>query len=88
MTEPNGFVSARIVEAVVRTSGVGPLELPPLQNVVDTDALDALYARTSDHAGSAPAMRFWYAGYRVHVRSATDIEVRGPSGGAGEPTEE
>ena len=72
----------------MRTSGVGPPELPPLQNVVDTDALDALYARTSDDAGSAPAMRFWYAGYRVHVRSATDIEVRGPSGGAGEPTEE
>jgi hypothetical protein len=87
MTEPDGPVSARVVEAVARTSGVDPLELPPLQNAVDTDALDALYARASDDAGSAPAMRFSYAGYRVHVRPATGIEVREPVGGADEPTE-
>ncbi len=87
MIDPDGPVSARIVEAVARTSGVDPLELPSLQGTVDTDALDALYAHASD-AGSAPAMRFSYAGYRVHVRSPTDIEVREPVGGAGEPTEE
>jgi hypothetical protein len=88
MSDPNGAVSARIVEAVARTSGGDPLELPPLQGTVDTDALDALYADASDDAGSAPAMRFSYAGYQVHVRSATDIEIREPAGGAGDPTEE
>ena len=42
----------------MRTSGVGPPELPPLQNVVDADALDALCARTSDDTGSGPAVVF------------------------------
>lgn len=36
--------SVRIIEAVANLKGCDPLDLPPLQHVVDADALDAIIA--------------------------------------------
>lgn len=64
-------VSETVVRAVAAVSGRSPLDLPPLQEFVDVDALDRLFASSSD----LESLRFTYAGYemlvdpaRVHVR--------------------
>lgn len=64
-------VSEAVVRAVATVSGHSPLDLPPLQESVDVDALDLLFASSTD----IEALRFTYAGHdvlvepaRVHVR--------------------
>lgn len=69
MTDPEtgqrASVSYRVVSAVAEREGVDPRDLTePLADVVDTDALDVLFA-DPEHAPSGCA--FDYAGYRVEV---------------------
>lgn len=61
-----------IVERVAARENVDPLELPPLHDVVDTDALMALFAtpeRRVDH------ITFSYHGYDVTVEGPQQIQV-------------
>ena len=64
-------VSESVIRAVAAVSGRSPLALPPLQDFVDVDALDLLFASST----GIEELRFTYAGYtvlvepgRVHVR--------------------
>lgn len=66
-------VSERVVEAVSARTRTDPLELPPLYDVLDPDALDALLATLSDGEVSFP-----YAGYVVTVESSGAVHVDGP----------
>lgn len=56
-----------VAEAVVRTiasvSGRPVLELPPLQQSIDTDSLDMLFASST----TIDSLQFRYAGYQVVV---------------------
>jgi hypothetical protein len=84
MSQNKSSISARVVEAVARVSGADPQALPPLQNAIEADALDALdalYAHASADSAerTAPTVLFPYAGYEVRVQSATDIDVREPT---------
>lgn len=80
-------LSYDIVMAVSQAEGVTPSELIPLHDVVDPDALDALF---DDPAG--PALRdghvsFIYEGYVVEVDNGevtlTAAEQQGPGTGPG-----
>ncbi len=66
----SGGVVDAVTKAVVRRSGREPLELPPLQTVVDADALETLFGgRTAGHR-SVPrdlTVSFAYAGHRITV---------------------
>ena len=56
-------VATRIVEGIATADKADPLEMPPLFDVVDTDALEALVAN-----GSADVeVVFEYAGYEVTI---------------------
>lgn len=66
---PPDSTTSRVLEAVAVTSGIDPLELPPLYDVLDPDALDVLVVSMSDGK-----LSFTYAGYRVEVDA--DGEVR------------
>jgi hypothetical protein len=60
-------VADSVVRAVARRSGRDPLALPPLQTVVDCDALDGLFGR---RRGGRPvpehvSVQFEYAGHTV-----------------------
>jgi hypothetical protein len=66
-------VSTAVVEKVAESKGIPHTELPPLSDVVDPDALDAIY--TAGPTSTQPAVQFTYAGCHVVVRSSTDIEV-------------
>jgi hypothetical protein len=77
--------SARVVEAIARREGVSATELsPPLYDVIDTDALDAVASRAATQGDDAPTISFAYREYDVRVEGAETVEVRrrGASGGA------
>lgn len=59
-------VASSVVTAVARANGVDPTELPPLQETVDGDALDALFA-SSETGPGGPKVVIHYAGYLVTV---------------------
>ena len=67
--------SEAVVSAVAALSGTSPVELEPLYEAVDPDALDSLV----DHARRADAgdheLWFRYAGYDVGVRSDGRVQV-------------
>lgn len=57
-----------VVENVARRAGVDEIDLPPLYDAIDPDALDALF----DHRGKRPSevgpcVIFPYAGFEVTV---------------------
>lgn len=69
--EPVDEASRRVVESVADAAGTAPTALPSLTDVVDPDALDALFAgdRTNGQ------VTFHYAGYRVTVSADRRVTV-------------
>lgn len=62
--------------AVADAKGVSPLELRPLAEVIDPDALERLVASMGGVTdGSAGTVEFTYSGYRVAVAGDGDVEV-------------
>jgi len=66
-------VSERIVEAVADAKDVSSLELDPLYDVVDPDAMDGLF-----QAGAAGRIEFVYEGCKVVVHADGDVDVTAP----------
>lgn len=62
--------SQRVIHAVADATGRPPLELPPLYETVDPDALDAI-AESWTHG----VLRFSYAGCTVTVESPDEVHV-------------
>lgn len=61
-----------IVREIATIEGTDPEELPPLYDVVDTDALDAL-VRQADADGLT--IGFDYGNYRVRVEGTGEVTV-------------
>lgn len=62
--------SHAIVTAVAAEEMVDPLDLEPLQGVVDTDALNALFRPADSSSAPLPGtVRFEYLGYEVVLDS-------------------
>lgn len=66
-----GPVSQTVVRAIAEARGTSPLALPPLADVLDPDALDALYAEER----AASHVTFDYAGYSVSVAPDRTVTV-------------
>lgn len=79
VTDPDDEpISTTVATAVADFKGIEPTELrTPLYDVVDVEALDALFARSSD--GSAVTLdgyvRFVIDGCEVFVHSNGDVSV-------------
>lgn len=73
----DGPPSQSVVWAVAEAEGVDPTDLPSLHDVVDPDALDALF-----RGQTRATVTFEYHGYTVTVRENADVVVQepGPSG--------
>ncbi|MFC4551286.1 MULTISPECIES: HalOD1 output domain-containing protein [Halorussus] len=70
-------LSTVVVSIVAAIAEVDPLDLEPLRNHLDPDALDDLFTPT--HSGCerpAGEVRFPFAGHRVSVSANGDIEIR------------
>ncbi|NGM68362.1 hypothetical protein G6M89_04955 [Natronolimnobius sp. AArcel1] len=58
-------VTEAVIDAVATATGISPIELPPLYDSVDPDALNTLFDRQRE--GSALEMGFFYSDYRIVV---------------------
>ena len=63
-----------ILDAVADAAGRDPLDLPPIYETVDPDALDGLLGGSA-FADSSLAIRFEYAGHVVIARSDGEVIV-------------
>jgi hypothetical protein len=63
-------ISKRVVQTVAKTTNTDALELPPLYDAIDPDALDTLVGAMSDGTVS-----FIYAGHEVTVASDGTISL-------------
>lgn len=85
--ERDETISRKVVDAIAEAEGVDPIELPPLFNVIDPDALEALYSPS----GHGPArdggwIVFPYYGYEVLVTCEGDVRIREAVGNDCRPT--
>ena len=62
--------SVALVEAVASEAGCHPVDLPPLYDTLDPDALDRLFP-----LGGDGELVVCYQGYEVTLRAADDITV-------------
>ena len=69
-------IAVAVVEAVAAVSGETVESLPPLGKTIDADALEALFAPTTDGRHREGAVTFLYAGYEVTVRNGETVVVR------------
>lgn len=72
-TAETELTSQAVVRAVAAETGRDPLELRPLYEVVDPDALNSLVS--SAESAAAPTVEFRYAGCTVSVTGSDGIEV-------------
>lgn len=63
----NGRLVDRVLERVAEQRGVDPVELPPLYESIDPDALETLFAPAGTRSRNAGRVTFEYAGCRVTV---------------------
>lgn len=70
-------LSTAVVKAIAEREGIDPLDMdPPLYDVIDPDALNALFAQPAD-VGDArlEGVVFEYNGYEVEVTSDGDVHI-------------
>lgn len=73
-----GELGVRIVTEIADREGVDPTTLsPPLHDVIDPDALDALFTSTATtHRDGEASVSFTYKGYDITVDSDGELTVR------------
>ena len=69
----SGALGSEIVHALARLSGVHPLEMEPLENIVDSDVVDNLF---SDEWRPEETISFEYLGFHVTASRTGDVTVR------------
>lgn len=67
-------LSEAVISSVAAHKGIEATELPPLYDVLDPDALDALFETSSGRADGA--VTFVYAGCTVECASDGSVDVR------------
>lgn len=65
-------VTVAVVEHVATREDVDPLDLPPLNDVIDPDALTALF---EDPESAAHRVTFSYNGYEIVVEGPEQVQV-------------
>jgi hypothetical protein len=64
-----------VVEAVTDTLGVDPTEVEPLNDVIDTDALNQLFTPTGETLRRTGQVQFEYEGCIVRVGANGTVSV-------------
>ncbi|NHN47914.1 hypothetical protein G9464_09925 [Halostella sp. JP-L12] len=68
--------SSRVIESVAEAEGVDPVALdPPLNAVVDLDALDELFSQTGGVPRASGRVEFEYCDYHVVVEGDGAVTV-------------
>jgi hypothetical protein len=73
---PNRTPSMAVIEAVADARGVDPLQLEPLANAIDPEALDRFFAHTyGGRPRAVGRLTFEVAGCEVTVTGADEVSV-------------
>ena len=67
--------SIALIEAIASATGRDPLDMPPLSEEVDPDALDALVTTGNGSPGTVE-VTFTYDGTEVHLDSKGVVEIQ------------
>lgn len=68
--------SLTVIDRIAALEETDPVELPPLYDAIDPEALDSLVdPPATDDSRTASTVRFAYCGYDVRVRSDGEIMV-------------
>lgn len=70
MENPPQSVAENVVQSVAASAKTDPVELPPLYDAIEPDALDAMVHRMSNGE-----VCFSYAGHKVTVRNDGTVNV-------------
>lgn len=68
-------LSMTIVEAVAEAEGVHPTDLPPMYEIVDSDAVDRLFANYEEGTESEAVLSFTHDHWNIFVRGDGEIRV-------------
>lgn len=69
-------ITETVIMKVAEAEGVGPLEIPPLEDAVDTDALESLFSDTWVDEGQRDVrVEFSYCGYEIAVEGDRGVEI-------------
>lgn len=68
-------MSMAVVQAVADRENTDPVSLPPLNDAIDPDAVDALFPATNDAYPRAESLTFTYHGYSVTISNAGQITL-------------
>lgn len=66
-------VSTKVVQRVAAVTGREAMQLPPLYNTIDPEALDAIIDSVSTDASSV--CRFTYEGCRITINGSGEVSV-------------
>ncbi|MBX0324435.1 hypothetical protein EGH21_15505 [Halomicroarcula sp. F13] len=72
----NSSVSETILNAVARYAAVSRESLPPMDESINTDALDSLFEAGTESTTTPGCVTFSYYGYTVVVQSTGQIFLR------------
>ena len=67
--------SLAIVERVADHLDLDPMSLPPLYEVIDPEAIDALFDQDAMHRSFAGEVSFLYSGVEVHLSCGDEIRI-------------
>ena len=69
------LVSEKIIAVTAEQRGVDPLALPPLNEFIDVDAVNALFRSAGNKRTHTAFVEFQYAGYTVAVFQDDGITI-------------
>lgn len=72
---PEVSVTVRVVEKVAEQENVDSAELPPLADVINPDALEALFDSFDNSGDTDAQVTFTYVGHTVHVYANRSVEL-------------
>jgi len=68
-------LSEKVIADVAEREDVSPMDLTPLHEIVDPDALDTLFQPTPNAARMDGDVSFQYCGYRVTAHADGHVEL-------------
>lgn len=68
-------VTVKVVEKVAEHENVEPAELPPLADVINPDALNALFDSIKNPGDTDAHLSFNYLGNTVHVYADCSVQI-------------
>ncbi|WP_458209793.1 HalOD1 output domain-containing protein [Haladaptatus sp. NG-SE-30] len=71
----NGRPSKTVIAAVAEAKGVDPLDMDPLYDVVDPDALNSMFRQSDEYPPTSMEIRFLMADCRVIIRDPGIVTV-------------